>query len=206
MQLGSSKDSFPSFTRLNSCIAHCSTDSIPWVLTLKGRRVPWLRRGICPLANPYELWYDNLLSTRWRLQMITHWSGKIEKGWIGIHVIIGWYTDELGSYSKQLPLPGNGTRKLVGASYVVTNLKWRQKPVSILHNHRYIHKCTDTVVAFTRGYSKVSICTGNEWGLERPRTSEWSLVAVMSDWQRDVDWLLAHYCRCRLRFDLRWCR
>jgi hypothetical protein len=59
MQLGSSKDSFPCFTRLNPCVAHCSTDSIPWVLTLKGRRVPWLRRGICPLANPCELWYDN---------------------------------------------------------------------------------------------------------------------------------------------------
>jgi hypothetical protein len=31
MQLGSSIDSFPCFTRLNPCIAHCSTDSIPWV-------------------------------------------------------------------------------------------------------------------------------------------------------------------------------
>jgi transposase InsO family protein len=31
MQLGSSKDSFPCFTRLNPCIAHCSTDLIPWV-------------------------------------------------------------------------------------------------------------------------------------------------------------------------------
>jgi hypothetical protein len=31
MQLGSSIDSFPFFTRLNPCIAHCSTDSIPWV-------------------------------------------------------------------------------------------------------------------------------------------------------------------------------
>jgi hypothetical protein len=63
MQLGSSKDSFPCFTRLNLCVAHCSTDSIPWVLTLKGRRVPWLRRGICPLANPYELWFYNQPST-----------------------------------------------------------------------------------------------------------------------------------------------
>jgi hypothetical protein len=63
MQLGFSKDSFPCFTRLNPCVAHCSTDSIPWVLTLKGRRVPWLWRGICPLANPYELWYDNQSST-----------------------------------------------------------------------------------------------------------------------------------------------
>jgi hypothetical protein len=34
----------------------------------------------------------------------------------------------------------------------------------------------------------------------------WSLLAVMSDWQRGVDWLLAEYCRCRLRLDLRWCR
>jgi hypothetical protein len=51
MQLGSSKDSFPCFTRLNPCIAHCSTDLIPWVLTHKGRRVLWLRQGICPLAN-----------------------------------------------------------------------------------------------------------------------------------------------------------
>jgi hypothetical protein len=24
-------DSFPCFTRLNPCVAHCSTDSIPWV-------------------------------------------------------------------------------------------------------------------------------------------------------------------------------
>jgi hypothetical protein len=31
MQLGSSKDSFPCFTRFNPCVAHCSTDSIPWV-------------------------------------------------------------------------------------------------------------------------------------------------------------------------------
>jgi hypothetical protein len=31
MQFGSSKDSFPCFTRLNPCVAHCSTDSIPWV-------------------------------------------------------------------------------------------------------------------------------------------------------------------------------
>jgi hypothetical protein len=28
--------------------------------------------------------------------------------------------DELGSGSKQLPFPRNGTRKLVGVSYVVT--------------------------------------------------------------------------------------
>jgi hypothetical protein len=31
MQLGSLKDSFPCFTRLNPCVAHCSTSSIPWV-------------------------------------------------------------------------------------------------------------------------------------------------------------------------------
>jgi hypothetical protein len=31
MQFGSSLDSFPFFTRLNPCVAHCSTDSIPWV-------------------------------------------------------------------------------------------------------------------------------------------------------------------------------
>jgi hypothetical protein len=31
MQLGSSKDSFPCFTGWNPCVAHCSTDSIPWV-------------------------------------------------------------------------------------------------------------------------------------------------------------------------------
>jgi hypothetical protein len=31
MQLGSSVDSFPCFIRLNRCVAHCSTDSIPWV-------------------------------------------------------------------------------------------------------------------------------------------------------------------------------
>jgi hypothetical protein len=31
MQLGSSKDSFPCFTRLNPCVAHCSMDSIHWV-------------------------------------------------------------------------------------------------------------------------------------------------------------------------------
>jgi hypothetical protein len=63
MQLGSSKDRFHCFTRLNPCVAHCSTNSIPWVLTLKKRRVPWLRQGICPLANQYELWYENQPST-----------------------------------------------------------------------------------------------------------------------------------------------
>jgi hypothetical protein len=31
MQFGSSMDSFPCFTRLNPCVAHYSTDSIPWV-------------------------------------------------------------------------------------------------------------------------------------------------------------------------------
>jgi hypothetical protein len=32
-------------------------------------------------------------------------------------------------------------------------------------------------------------CThqGGDWGLERPRTSGWSLLAVMSDWQHGVD-------------------
>jgi hypothetical protein len=35
----------------------------------------------------------------------------------------------------------------------------------------------------------------------------WMVVlAVMSDWQHGVDWLLARYCRCRLWLDLRWCR
>jgi hypothetical protein len=38
------------------------------------------------------------------------------------------------------------------------------------------------------------------------RTGGWSLPCVMSDWQRGVDWLLAEYCRCRLRLDLRWCK
>jgi hypothetical protein len=28
----------------------------------------------------------------------------------------------------------------------------------------------------------------------------------MSDWQHGVDWLLAKYCRCRLRLDWWWCR
>jgi hypothetical protein len=51
-------------------------------------------------------------------------------------------------------------------------------------------------------------CThqGGDWGPERPRTGGWSLLAVMSDWQRGVDWLLAEYCRCRLQLDLHWCR
>jgi hypothetical protein len=31
MRFGSSLDSFPCFTRLNPCVAHCSTDLIPWV-------------------------------------------------------------------------------------------------------------------------------------------------------------------------------
>jgi hypothetical protein len=31
MQFGFSIDSFPCFTRLNHCVAHCSTDSIHWV-------------------------------------------------------------------------------------------------------------------------------------------------------------------------------
>jgi hypothetical protein len=33
------------------------------------------------------------------------------------------------------------------------------------------------------------------------RTGEWSLLCVMSDWQRCVDWFLAKYCMCRLRLD-----
>jgi hypothetical protein len=51
-------------------------------------------------------------------------------------------------------------------------------------------------------------CTHQEgdWGPERPRTGGWSLLDVMSDWQRGVDWLLAEYCRCRLWLDLRWSR
>jgi hypothetical protein len=51
-------------------------------------------------------------------------------------------------------------------------------------------------------------CThqGADWGPESPRTGGWSLLGVMSDWQRGVDWLLAEYCRCKLRLDLRWCR
>jgi hypothetical protein len=44
-------------TRLNPCVALCSTDLILWALfTLKGRRVPWLRdMGFVPPANPNEL-------------------------------------------------------------------------------------------------------------------------------------------------------
>jgi hypothetical protein len=37
------------------------------------------------------------------------------------------------------------------------------------------------------------------------RTSGWSLLGVMSDWQRCVDWLLAKNCRSRLRLDWCWC-
>jgi hypothetical protein len=51
-------------------------------------------------------------------------------------------------------------------------------------------------------------CThqGGDRGPERPRTDGWSLLAVMGVWQRGVDWLLAEYCRCRLRLDSCWCR
>jgi hypothetical protein len=45
-----------------------------------------------------------------------------------------------------------------------------------------------------------------DWGPEHLRTDGRSLLAVMSDWQHGVDWLLAKYCRCRLWLDLRWCR
>jgi hypothetical protein len=38
------------------------------------------------------------------------------------------------------------------------------------------------------------------------RTGGWSLSSVMSDWQCYVDWLLAKYCKCRLRLDWCWCR
>jgi hypothetical protein len=41
------------------------------------------------------------------------------------------------------------------------------------------------------------------WGPEHSRTGGWSLPGVTSDWQHGVDWLLAEYCRCRLRLDLR---
>jgi hypothetical protein len=40
----------------------------------------------------------------------------------------------------------------------------------------------------------------------RLRTGGWSLLAVMSDWQCGVDWLLAEYCRCKLHLYFRWCR
>jgi hypothetical protein len=43
------------------------------------------------------------------------------------------------------------------------------------------------------------------WGPEHPRIGGWSLLAVMSDWQHGVDWLLAKYCWCRLRLDSCWC-
>jgi hypothetical protein len=48
-------------------------------------------------------------------------------------------------------------------------------------------------------------CThqGGDWGPKRPRTGGWSLLAMMSDWQCGVDWLLAEYCRCMLQLDLR---
>jgi hypothetical protein len=51
-----------------------------------------------------------------------------------------------------------------------------------------------------------ALIKGVDWGSERPRTGGWSLLAVMSDWQRGVDSLLAKYCRCRLQLDLCWCR
>jgi hypothetical protein len=38
------------------------------------------------------------------------------------------------------------------------------------------------------------------------RTGGWSLPSVMSDWQHCVDWFLAKYYRCRLRFDSCWCK
>jgi hypothetical protein len=44
------------------------------------------------------------------------------------------------------------------------------------------------------------------WGPERPRIGGWSLQAVMSDWQRGVDWHLGEYCRRRLQLDLHSCR
>jgi hypothetical protein len=52
------------------------------------------------------------------------------------------------------------------------------------------------------------VCDANmrNWGPERPRTGGWSLLAMMSDWQHGVDWLLVEYCMCRLQLDLRWCR
>jgi hypothetical protein len=58
------------------------------------------------------------------------------------------------------------------------------------------------------GYYVCCQCThqGGHWGPEPPRTGRWSLLGVMSDWQCDVDRLLAKYCRRRLQLDLRWCR
>jgi hypothetical protein len=50
---------------------------------LEGRRVPWLRRGICPLANPYELWYDNLPSTELKLKIpqLKQTNSKRDETW-----------------------------------------------------------------------------------------------------------------------------
>jgi hypothetical protein len=51
-------------------------------------------------------------------------------------------------------------------------------------------------------------CThqGGDWGPEHLRIGGWSLLGLMSDWQCGVYWLLAEYCRWRLRLDLCWCR
>jgi hypothetical protein len=62
--------------------------------------------------------------------MITLWSGKIKKGWIGIDVMNGVIHGRTGFRIKTATVPRNGARKLVGISYVVT--KFATTPESLL--------------------------------------------------------------------------
>jgi hypothetical protein len=68
------------------------------------------------------------------------------------------------------------------------------------------HVVSRGMMIWCRSSSRGGVAIGTYWGPEHPRTGGWSLLAVMSDWQRGVDWLLVEYCRCRLQLDLRWCR
>jgi hypothetical protein len=49
MQFGSPKDSFPCFTRLNPCVAHCSTDLISWVHHSREEGSPYYDGGFVRL-------------------------------------------------------------------------------------------------------------------------------------------------------------
>jgi hypothetical protein len=76
--------------------------------------------------------------------MITLWSGKIEKGWIRIHVINGVIHRRTRIGVKTATVPGNGARKLVGISYVVT--KFAMVPESLLVYYMIIDKSTSAQI------------------------------------------------------------
>jgi hypothetical protein len=94
--------------------------------------------------------------------MITLWSGKIEKGWIGIHVINGVIHRRTRFRIKTATVPRQQCQKACWHFLRCYYCNNAIKHIGILYDHRYIRKRTDTIVAFTQEFCKVSISMGNE--------------------------------------------